>query len=365
MSPTDRCGRWCSTPAGPTATPGRSGSRRRVAPRSRWPVCSAAAPPTVVVCSTGLIGEPLDRRHARSPASTGGRARPTPRRRRGRRRCDHDDRQPCQDRGRRPRRLPVGGMAKGAGMLAPGLATMLVVLTTDADVSADGTRRRAARRLAGSRSTGWTPTVAMSTNDTVVLMACGASGEAVSTADLTDAVQEACHDLADAADRRRRGQRSTTSRSRVTGAADEDDAVAVGAPVARSNLVKTRDLRPRPELGTGAGRGRDDVRRLRPGRRRRDDQRCRVCCRGAAGDSRGTTSTSAARWVDVDDRPPRRRGRGDGLDQRPHPSRTSTRTRRTRRDPQSRLRHADPGAKRPCWSRCCRGSSACHGSSSS
>jgi len=89
----------------------------------------------------------------------------------------------------------VGGMAKGAGMLAPGLATMLVVLTTDA--VADGatldTALRAATRVSFDRldSDG-----AMSTNDTVLLLASGASGTAPGQQQLTAAVTRACTDLA-------------------------------------------------------------------------------------------------------------------------------------------------------------------------
>ena len=90
----------------------------------------------------------------------------------------------------------VGGMAKGAGMLAPGLATMLVVLTTDA-VADGGTldaALRAATRVSFDRldSDG-----AMSTNDTVLLLASGASGTTPSQEQLTAAVTRACTDLAE------------------------------------------------------------------------------------------------------------------------------------------------------------------------
>src|SRR4030095_10109304 len=85
----------------------------------------------------------------------------------------------------------VGGIAKGAGMLAPGLATMLVVLTTDADVASDGLDRalRAATRVTFDRldSDG-----CMSTNDQVTLMASGATGVVPDLDAFTDAVTEAC-----------------------------------------------------------------------------------------------------------------------------------------------------------------------------
>ncbi|MFF4188238.1 bifunctional glutamate N-acetyltransferase/amino-acid acetyltransferase ArgJ [Streptomyces sp. NPDC001691] len=130
----------------------------------------------------------------------------------------------------------VGGMAKGAGMLAPGLATMLVVLTTDAVVdSADLDRAlRDATRLTFDRvdSDG-----CMSTNDTVLLLASGASQLAPEQAEFAEAVHAVCADLA----RRLIGDAEGASkeiRIEVVGAASEDDAVEVGRSVARNNLLK-------------------------------------------------------------------------------------------------------------------------------
>ncbi len=130
----------------------------------------------------------------------------------------------------------VGGMAKGAGMLAPALATMLVVVTTDADVSAADCDRalRAATRTTFDRldSDG-----CQSTNDTVLLMASGASGVQPEPAAFDEAVRAVCADLA--------GQLLTDAEGsahditlEVVGAATEDDAVEVGRSVARSNLFK-------------------------------------------------------------------------------------------------------------------------------
>ncbi|MCF3961259.1 bifunctional glutamate N-acetyltransferase/amino-acid acetyltransferase ArgJ [Streptomyces fuscigenes] len=130
----------------------------------------------------------------------------------------------------------VGGMAKGAGMLAPGLATMLVVLTTDADVAAPDLDRalRAATRTTFDRvdSDG-----CMSTNDTVLLLASGASGTVPEYDAFAEAVREVCADLA----RRLVGDAEGASkdiRIEVVGAATEDDAVEVGRSVARNNLLK-------------------------------------------------------------------------------------------------------------------------------
>jgi glutamate N-acetyltransferase/amino-acid N-acetyltransferase len=130
----------------------------------------------------------------------------------------------------------VGGMAKGAGMLAPQLATMLVVLTTDAVVPADQLDRalRAATRVSFDRldSDG-----CMSTNDTVTVLASGASGLTPSPADFTDALTRACTDLAMQLLKDAEGADHEIAITTVN-AATEDDAVEVGRSVARSNLFK-------------------------------------------------------------------------------------------------------------------------------
>ena len=130
----------------------------------------------------------------------------------------------------------VGGMAKGAGMLAPGLATMLVVLTTDAvaDPSTLDKVLRDACRVTFDRvdSDG-----CMSTNDTVLLLSSGAAG-APAPAALAAAVTAACADLA--AQLLSDAEGSTKDiQIAVVNAASEDDAVEVGRAIARSNLVKT------------------------------------------------------------------------------------------------------------------------------
>ncbi|GAA1425970.1 bifunctional glutamate N-acetyltransferase/amino-acid acetyltransferase ArgJ [Agrococcus citreus] len=130
----------------------------------------------------------------------------------------------------------VGGMAKGAGMLAPGLATMLVVLTTDAEADADVLDRalRAATRTTFDRldSDG-----CMSTNDTVLLLASGAAGVRPDEAALTAAVTAVCDGLA----RQLHGDAEGATHDiaiEVRHAASEDDAVVVARSVARSNLFK-------------------------------------------------------------------------------------------------------------------------------
>ncbi len=130
----------------------------------------------------------------------------------------------------------VGGMAKGAGMLAPGLATMLVVLTTDAQVPAEELDQvlRQCTRTTFDRvdSDG-----CMSTNDTVLLLASGASGQRPEPPELVAVVGEVCADLA----RQLVGDAEGAQHDiavEVVNAADEDDAVQVARAVTRSNLFK-------------------------------------------------------------------------------------------------------------------------------
>ncbi|MGY0022684.1 bifunctional glutamate N-acetyltransferase/amino-acid acetyltransferase ArgJ [Streptomyces sp. YJ-C3] len=130
----------------------------------------------------------------------------------------------------------VGGMAKGAGMLAPGLATMLVVLTTDADLDSEVLDKalRDATRLTFDRvdSDG-----CMSTNDTVLLLASGASEVAPEYAEFANAVRVVCDDLG----RQLIGDAEGASKDikvEVINAASEDDAVEVGRSIARNNLLK-------------------------------------------------------------------------------------------------------------------------------
>ncbi|MFC7489035.1 MULTISPECIES: bifunctional glutamate N-acetyltransferase/amino-acid acetyltransferase ArgJ [unclassified Knoellia] len=194
--------------------------------------CSAT---DVVVCSTGLIGEflPMDRIEAGvaltaaalevEGGSAAARAIMT---------TDSVPKEATSTRGG----WSVGGMAKGAGMLAPGLATMLCVITTDAVVDAavlDGALR-AATTVTFDRvdSDG-----CMSTNDTVVLMASGASGVPVSSADLTAAVTDVCAALARQLVADAEGA-SHDIAVEVRSAATEPDAVEVARSVTRSNLFK-------------------------------------------------------------------------------------------------------------------------------
>ncbi|MFF7455727.1 bifunctional glutamate N-acetyltransferase/amino-acid acetyltransferase ArgJ [Kitasatospora sp. NPDC008115] len=130
----------------------------------------------------------------------------------------------------------VGGMAKGAGMLAPGLATMLVVLTTDAEADAaalDAALREATRTTFDRIDSDG----CMSTNDTVLLLASGATGTVPEQAEFDEAVRTVCADLA----RQLIGDAEGASkdiRIDVTGAATEQEAVGVARVIGRNNLLK-------------------------------------------------------------------------------------------------------------------------------
>ena len=189
----------------------------------------------VIVCSTGLIGEQLDRAKVLAGVDAavaslhedGG----------------FDASEAIMTTDSKPKRAvikrdgwSIGGMAKGAGMLAPGLATMLVVLTTDAVLSSAQLDQalRAATRVTFDRldSDG-----CMSTNDTVSLMASGASGIEPGLDEFTEALTHACKELALQLLSDAEGS-SHDIAIEVVNAANEDDAVEVGRSVARNNLFK-------------------------------------------------------------------------------------------------------------------------------
>ena len=185
----------------------------------------------------------------------------------------------------------VGGMAKGAGMLAPGLATMLVVLTTDAvaDASTLDTVLRDACRVTFDRldSDG-----CMSTNDTVLLMASGASRIEPTPQELAEAVTAVCADLARQLVADAEGATKEVA-IEVTGAASEADAVEVGRAIARNNLVKTAFFGNDPNWGrilaaigtTGAQFEPDEVDVAING--------VWICRNGAAGEDRSKVDLSA------------------------------------------------------------------------
>lgn len=141
----------------------------------------------------------------------------------------------------------IGGMAKGAGMLAPGLATMLVVITTDAIISPEllDAELREAVRLSFNRADS---DGCMSTNDTVLLLSSGASGSYPNGEEFGRGLQEVCKNLA----RQLIGDAEGAAHDiaiRTFNAASELDAETVGRAVARSNLFKTAIFGKDPNWG--------------------------------------------------------------------------------------------------------------------
>ncbi len=130
----------------------------------------------------------------------------------------------------------VGGMAKGAGMLAPALATMLCVITTDAEADA-ATLDRVLRRATELTFDRIDTDGCMSTNDAVLLLASGASGVTPSEDELAGTVTDICADLARQLLTDAEGATKAIA-IEVVGAASDHDAVLAGRAVARSNLLK-------------------------------------------------------------------------------------------------------------------------------
>lgn len=194
--------------------------------------CSAG---DVLVCSTGLIGEQLDRdkvlagvRSAASELSTDGGFSAAE--------AIMTTDSVSKTASASGNDWVVGGMAKGAGMLAPGLATMLVVITTDADLPSSELDRalRQATRVTFDRldSDG-----CMSTNDTVTLMASGASGVKPTIEEFTEVLTAVCRNLAMQLLSDAEGSTHDIA-IEVVNAASEEDAVMVGRSLARNNLFK-------------------------------------------------------------------------------------------------------------------------------
>jgi glutamate N-acetyltransferase / amino-acid N-acetyltransferase len=178
----------------------------------------------------------------------------------------------------------VGGMAKGAGMLAPALATMLCVLTTDADLAPaelDAALRSATAVTFDRLDTDG----CMSTNDTVLLLASGATGARPDHREFAETLTEVCADLARQLqlDAEGAGKMITIE---VVGAASEADAVAAGRAVARNNLLKCAIGGEDPNWGRVlAAVGTTDA-AFEPDRLNVAINGVWVCRHGAAGDER-------------------------------------------------------------------------------
>lgn len=193
----------------------------------------------IAVCSTGLIGERLPMDAVLSGVDTAATAL----------RDGQDaglaaatavlttDSKPKQAHASHPDGWSVGGFAKGAGMLAPNLATMLAVVTTDAVI--DGDRLDVALRAAtGATFDRLDVDGGTSTNDTVLVLASHASGVTPSQAEFTELLTAVCDDLVGQLQGDAEGATKLIEIT-VTGAASTSDAVDIGRTVAEDNLVKT------------------------------------------------------------------------------------------------------------------------------
>jgi glutamate N-acetyltransferase / amino-acid N-acetyltransferase len=220
---------------GANACTGPAGFQDTHATAEHLAAAIADSPGEIAVCSTGLIGErlPMDKLLPGVSAAVAEASRAG-----GLAAADaiRTTDTVVKIAFRRPDGYSIGGMAKGAAMLAPGLATMLCVLTTDADLAP--AQLDAALRTATATTFDRLDTDGcMSTNDTVLLMASGASGVVPDKTEFTLALIEVCADLARQMQLDAEGANKMIT-IEVVGAASEADAVTVGRSVARNNLLK-------------------------------------------------------------------------------------------------------------------------------
>jgi glutamate N-acetyltransferase/amino-acid N-acetyltransferase len=193
----------------------------------------------------------------------------------------------------------VGGMAKGAGMLAPSLATMLVVLTTDAAVDAD-TLQAALRRATSVSFERVDSDGCLSTNDTVVVLANGASGATPDAEELTAALTAACTDLAMQLLADAEGSTKDIAIT-VRNAASVADALEAGRACARNNLLKTALFGNDPNWGRVLAAIGTTSAAFEPDRVDVTINGVTVCRGGAIGDPRdGVDLTGRAIGIDVD-----------------------------------------------------------------
>ncbi|MDL4777249.1 MULTISPECIES: bifunctional glutamate N-acetyltransferase/amino-acid acetyltransferase ArgJ [Thermomonosporaceae] len=179
----------------------------------------------------------------------------------------------------------IGGMAKGAGMLAPSLATMLCVLTTDADLDA-AALDRALRAATSATLDRLDADGCMSTNDTVLLMASGAAAVTPAEAEFTALLTEVCADLT----RQLLVDAEGASKAiaiEVVGAASDDDAVTVGRSIARNNLLKCAIHGEDPNWGRVLSAVGTTAAVFEPDRLNVAINGVWVCRNGSVGDDRG------------------------------------------------------------------------------
>jgi glutamate N-acetyltransferase/amino-acid N-acetyltransferase len=205
----------------------------------------------VAVCSTGLIGArlPMDRLTAGVTTAAGQLADTEEAGRDAAEAVMTTDTVPKQAH-TGAQGWTIGGFAKGAGMCAPNMATMLSVLTTDAVLDRE---QAAAALTAAVNRTFNTLDVdgGTSTNDTVLLLCSGASGQTPTVDEFTQKLTEVCHDLAKQLQADAEGVTKHISIT-VTGAATDEEAEAAARVIARDNLCKTAFFGSDPNWGRDA-----------------------------------------------------------------------------------------------------------------
>ena len=289
---------------GANACTGEAGLAQSRATAEKVAALTGAASEDVAVCSTGLIGEllPLDRvlvgaeiahRALAATAEAGADAS---------RAIMTTDTKPKTVTLEGSTGWRIGGMVKGSGMIAPQLATMLSVITTDAVVTA-GQMQAALARAAEHSFNRIDVDGCMSTNDTVLLLASGASGIEPDKDEFNALVAEACASLA----RQIIGDGEGAShdiRIAVTGATTEDAALACGRAVAASNLLKCAISGNDPNWGrivSSLGTVPADIAPYDPNRVTVDVNGVRICENGGAGRDRSEVDmTPREVHIDID-----------------------------------------------------------------
>ena len=289
---------------GANACTGEAGLAQSKATAEKVAALVGAASEDVAVCSTGLIGEllPLDRVIAGAEAAHRSLAATAE--------AGADASRAIMTTDTKPKTVAlegstgwrIGGMVKGSGMIAPQLATMLSVITTDAVVTA-GQMQAALARAAEHSFNRIDVDGCMSTNDTVLLLASGASGIEPDKDEFNALVAEACASLA----RQIIGDGEGAShdiRIAVTGATTEDAALACGRAVAASNLLKCAISGNDPNWGrivSSLGTVPADIAPYDPNRVTVDVNGVRICENGGAGRDRSEVDmTPREVHIDID-----------------------------------------------------------------
>lgn len=288
---------------GANACTGRAGCDQSSATAATVAELLGCTPDDVAVCSTGLIGEllPLDNVLAGAAAAHAALADTA--------QAGADAAHAIMTTDTKPKTVElegngyrIGGMVKGSGMIAPQLATMLCVITTDAVVTAG--QMQAALAVGVDTSFNRIDVDGcMSTNDTVLLMASGASGVEPDPDEFNALVAQACAALA----RQIIGDGEGTShdvRITVAGATSEDAALACGRAVAASNLLKCAIAGNDPNWGrvvSSLGTVPETVAPYDPNRVTVDINGVRICDGGKPGRDRAEVDmTPREVHIDID-----------------------------------------------------------------